>query len=111
MSTHISISQTMAEARGQTYSMFADYVYEHGVAFGSRADIVWDGTLIHAAGFTGTSDLTHEFAHWLIAHPALRDAPNFGLGTDWRGGQAVQLVSDEVRLAVEAAQHVLGLRC
>lgn len=114
MSITVAISQTMLQFHGRNYVKLADYMGEHGVTFGCgvggpNSGPVWSGTLIHADGFEGASDLAHEFAHWLIAGPSLRHLPNFGLGTDWRGGRSAQLVPDETRLAIEARAACLGI--
>jgi len=70
---------------------------------------VWDGRHLFAGAFMAASDLSHEIAHWLIAPPALRALPNFGLGRDWQGGDAGLVFGRAERLDAEALASALGI--
>jgi hypothetical protein len=46
----------------------------------------WDGTTLHIGRLKNEEHVLHEVAHWIVAPPARRTMPNYGLGRDPDGG-------------------------
>jgi hypothetical protein len=46
----------------------------------------WDGTTLHIGRLKNEGHVLHEVAHWIVAPPARRSLPNYGLGRDPDGG-------------------------
>lgn len=75
----------------------------------------WDGKTLHMPGGVEQDPAwtLHEVGHWLVAPPASRALPNYGLGTDPGGGANVKRVVNATRgftaKDVEAAVCLLGL--
>lgn len=59
----------------------------------------WDGSTLHLPGGVEQDPewTLHELGHWLVAPPASRALPNYGLGTDPGGGANVKWVQDSWR--------------
>lgn len=55
------------------------------------------------------ADFAHEIAHWLVADPAVRYEPNFGLGYDADYGEAPVLIENVHDVEVSASTVAICL--